>query len=87
MKFRRRHRVAIVDNDRLYLIENNHNSNDTRNHSKITRIAWKLAKHTWKACKVGFQAAITSQPFYFAIEPTALATTIAEIRTRDRQHY
>ncbi|CAF5062001.1 unnamed protein product, partial [Rotaria socialis] len=51
MKFRRRHRVAIVDNDRLYLIENNHNSNDTRNHSKITRIAWKLAKHTWKACK------------------------------------
>ncbi|CAF4631435.1 unnamed protein product, partial [Rotaria socialis] len=53
----------------------------------ITRIAWKLAKHTWKACKVGFQAAITSQPFYFAIEPTALATTIAEIRTRDRQHY
>ncbi|CAF0769537.1 unnamed protein product [Rotaria sp. Silwood1] len=87
MKLRRRHRVGRSENDTIYLVENNNNNNNNNRHehSKIGRIAWKLAKGTWKAVKIGFQVVVNSQPFCMALEPTALATTIVEYQTRNRE--
>ncbi|CAF2875119.1 unnamed protein product [Rotaria sp. Silwood2] len=84
MKLRRRNRVGNSENHRIYLVENN-NHNNRHEHSKIRRIAWKLAKGTWKAFKVGFQVAVISQPFCVALEPTAIATSIVEHQMRNRE--
>ncbi|CAF0752134.1 unnamed protein product [Rotaria sordida] len=85
-KFRRRHRVGKSENDRVYLVENNNdNSNNRHEYSKIRRIAWKLAKGTWRALKIGFQTAITTQSFCIVVEPNTVATTIVEYQMRNTE--
>ena len=54
---------------------------------EIRRTVWKLAKGTWKAFKVGFIEMAASPSFSCALEPTAVATTIVEHRTRNKETY
>ena len=53
---------------------------------QVRRVLWKVAKGTWKAFKIGFKTTVTNQPFSVALEPTAIATTIAEYRVYKRNH-
>jgi hypothetical protein len=48
-------------------------------------MAWKLAKGTWKAFKIGFKTTVASQPFSVTLEPTAVATTIVAYQTQKRE--
>ncbi|CAF1289917.1 unnamed protein product [Adineta ricciae] len=84
MKVRRRHRVAKSESDRECLIENEAAQHEP---SKVVRrVLWKVAKGTWKAFKIGLKTTVTNQPFSVALEPTAIATTIAEYRMYKSNH-
>lgn len=54
---------------------------------QIRRTVWKLAKGTWKAFKVGLITMAASSSFSCALEPTAVAATIVEYRTRKKEAY